>query len=124
MGYSLLSTLYIRSKLISGLVLSQEKSTEGVFTPTQVEVPFTVLFDFFHFAKPDMSLSLSQSLFTGLTDLGRFRQDAQLTLYVKIITDFSFTIQLYDNYDNRPPGANAEKFDYGIVFSLTYMFSQ
>jgi len=71
-----------------------------------------------------MTLSMAQSLYGGLTELGRFRQDGQISLSWKIITDFSFSIKLYDNYDNRPPGENAAKVDYGVVFGLSYKFSQ
>lgn len=123
-GFMLLSSSHSRIKIMSGLVLNQEKSTEGVFTPTQMEAPFIILFDFYHFRKPDITLSVSQSLFAGITQWGRFRQDGQVNLSWKIIGDLSISLQVYDNYDNQPPGENAAKLDYGVVFGLSYKFSQ
>lgn len=123
-GFMLLASTHTRIKVMSGLVLNQEKSTDGVTTPTQMELPAIILFDFYHFRKPDITLSVTQSLFAGISQWGRFRQDGQLNLSWKIIGDLSINLQLYDNFDNRPPGENAAKLDYGIVFGLSYKFSQ
>ena len=97
---------------------------EGVSTPTQIELPVIFPFNFFHFSTPDMSVGMIQSLFVGVTQGGRFRQEGQLNLYYKLFHDFSISVQLYDYFDNQPPGQNAAKIDYGIVFGLNYRFSQ
>jgi hypothetical protein len=123
-GLSFLSSTNMRAKAISGIVLNQEKNTEGVETPTQVEVPLIVLFNFYHFRRPDMTLTAKQSFFAGITQAGRLRHDGEINLSVKIITDFSVNIRVYDHYDNQPPGETAEKIDYGVVFGLSYKFSQ
>lgn len=123
-GLSVVSSAHVQAKLLSGLVLSQEKSTDGKITPLQIELPVIFLFDFFHFRKPDITLNMTQSIYTGITQGGRFRQDGQLTLSWKIIRDFSVNLQLYDNFDNQPPGEDAAKLDYGVVFGLSYKFFQ
>jgi hypothetical protein len=124
MGLSVISTVHVRMKAITGVVFNQEKNTEGVETPTQVEIPLIVLFDFFSFKKPDMTLSFTQRFFASLTQKGRFRHDGNITITVKVVTDFSINLKLYDNFDNQPPGVNAAKFDYGTSFGLSYKFSQ
>ena len=123
-GLSVISSTFIQGKIISGIVLSQEKNTEEVVTPTQMELPVIFLLDFFHFRNPDMTLNMTQSLYTGITQAGRFRQDGQINLSWKVISDLSISLQLYDNFDNRPPGVNAAALDYGVVFGLSYKFSQ
>ena len=123
-GLAFISSVNIRAKALSGVVFNQEKNTEGVETPTQVEVPLIVLFNFYHFRRPDMTLTAKQSLFAGITQAGRFRHDGEINLSVKIITDFSVSLRLYDHYDNRPPGETGAKIDFGVVFGLSYKFSQ
>jgi hypothetical protein len=123
-GANFFSTEHTRAKLISGIVFSQEKSIEGETKPTQVDVPFYFDFSFFRFSKPDMTVNIKESLFIGLTQKGRIRQDGQFTLSWKLIQDFYINLQFYHNFDNQPPGQNSEKLDYGVVFGLTYKFSQ
>ncbi|HEX5024254.1 MAG TPA: DUF481 domain-containing protein [Agriterribacter sp.] len=123
-GINAISSSSIRTKLVTGLVFNQELSVENVKTPTQMELPLILLFSFFRFNNPDLSLNLQQSLYAGITQKGRFRQDAQINLTWKIISDLHLNLQLYDNFDNQPPGENAAKADYGVVFGVTYRFSQ
>lgn len=123
-GLSLVSTEHIRIKTLAGVAVSNEKSVEGEAKPVQFGAPVIVLFDFFHFRKPDLSVNMAQNLYFGISEKGRFRQDGQLNINIKIIADFYIDLQLYDNYDNRPPSEGTNKFDYGLVFGLKYKFSQ
>lgn len=122
-GCNLFSTEHTRMKLITGVVFNQEKSIEDIISPTQVDIPFMINFSFFRFNKPDMSVTLKENLFVGVTQKGRIRQDGQLTLNWKLIQDLYINLQFYHNYDNQPPGQNSEKLDFGVVFGLTYKFS-
>jgi len=123
-GANIFSTEHTRMKIISGIVFNQEKSIEQVTTPTQVDIPLMTNFSFFRFSKPDMTATLKENLFVGITQKGRIRQDGQLTLNWKLIQDFYINVQFYHNYDNEPPGQNSEKLDFGVVFGLTYKFSE
>jgi hypothetical protein len=123
-GANFFTTEHTRMKVITGIVLNQEKSIEGDVSATQVDAPVILNFSFFKFSKPDMTISLKENLFIGITQKGRIRQDGQLTTNIKLIQDFYINLQFYHNFDNQPPGQNSEKLDYGIVFGLTYKFSQ
>jgi len=123
-GCNFISTAHMRSKLITGLVLNQEKSVEKVSSPGQLDIPIILNFNFFRFSKPDLTVNIKEDLFVGITKKGRLRQDGQLNIGWKIFTDFYINLQFYHNYDNQPPGQNSEKLDYGTVFSLSYKFSQ
>ena len=122
-GVNFFSTEQTRMKVITGIVFNQEKSIEDVETPTQVDIPVMMNFSFFRFSKPDMTVTLKENLFMGITQKGRIRQDGQLSLNWKLIQDFYINVQFYHNYDNQPPGQNSEKLDFGVVFGLTYKFS-
>ena len=123
-GANLFSTEYTRMKAITGIVFNQERSIEGTTSPTQVDIPVLLNFSFFRFSKPDMTVTLKENLFIGVTQKGRIRQDGQFNLNLKVIQDFYINLQFYHNYDNQPPGENSQKVDYGVVFGLTYKFSQ
>jgi hypothetical protein len=123
-GCNFLSTTHTRIKAITGVVFSQELSIEGVQSPTQVDIPIIVNFNFFRFHRPDLTINMREDLFFGVTNKGRIRQDGQFNITWKIFGDFSFNLQFYHNYDNQPPGENSEKLDYGVVFGVSYKFSQ
>jgi hypothetical protein len=123
-GYTFISSRSWRGLGIVGPVLSQEKNTEGEVEPTQLELPFIIKFDFFHFRQPDMTASLTNDVIAGITQLGRVRQDATFNISWKIAKDFNINLKLYDNYDNQPPGKTGAAVDYGVVFGLSYSFFQ
>jgi len=123
-GANFFSTEHTRMKAITGVVFNQEKSIEDVKSATQVDIPLLLNFSFFRFSKPDMTITLKENVFFGITQKGRIRQDGQLTMNIKIVQDFYINLQFYHNFDNQPPGQNSEKLDYGVVFGLTYKFSQ
>jgi hypothetical protein len=123
-GANFFSTEHTRVKTITGVVFSQEKNIEGIASPTQIDIPLYMDFSFFKFSKPDMTIVLKEDFFLSLTQQGRIRQDGQLTVNWKLIQDFYINLQFYHNYDNQPPGQNSEKLDYGVVFGLSYKFSQ
>jgi len=123
-GCNFISTTHMRSKLITGVVFNQEKSVEGVSSPTQVDIPVILNFNFFRFSRPDLTVNIKEDLFVGITKKGRIRQNGQFTITWKIFGDFSINLKFYHNYDNQPPGQNSEKLDYGAIFGLSYKFSQ
>jgi hypothetical protein len=119
-----ISAPQVRLKTATGIVFNQELSTEGEKRPT-VEIPWVNSFNFFSFRKPEMNLQSTQNLYFSLSQKGRIRHDGQIKLSWEIINDLSINITLYDNYDSRPPGgATANDLDFGVVFGLTYSFSQ
>lgn len=122
--YSLISTNHVRFRTGTAIVFNQELNTEGVHSPNQVEIPLVNTFNFFSFSKPELDLSSTQNIYFSLTTKGRIRHDGQIKLTWKIITDFSINLSFYDNYDSKPPGENAATIDYGVVFGLSYSFSQ
>jgi Protein of unknown function, DUF481 len=105
-----------------GLVFNQEKSTEGTSSGNLAEIFTQLQLNFFKFTKPEVKFDITQTIYMGITDKGRFRSDGEFNLSWEIARNFKLTFQVYNNYDNRPPVATSSNFDYGIVFGLSYFF--
>lgn len=80
---------------------------------------FGVTFSTFRFGKLDVN---SQTLlFPSLSDPGRFRMSSQSNLRIELVRNFNWSLQLYENYDSRPP-ISAPKNDLGVTTSLGWTF--
>jgi len=106
---------------LSGLTFNQEKSTAGTTPGLLLEVPLILKFDFFKYARPDIQISSTQSVFFSLSQAGRIRYDNNTTFSWQIIRYFYVTLNPYSNYDSQPPEGSS-KLDYGITFNISYKF--
>ena len=59
--------------------------------------------------------------FPSLSDPGRLRLSSQSGLRIELIRNFNWNLDLYENYDTRPP-VNAPKNDLGITTSIGWTF--
>ena len=107
---------------ISGISLSQEKSTEGIASGPLVEIPFMLKFNYYHPRHPDIEISSSQTAYFSLSEAGRIRVDGKTSFSWQIVRYFYLTLTPYTNYDSKPPAGNSSKFDFGIVFGVSYKF--
>jgi putative salt-induced outer membrane protein YdiY len=76
----------------------------------------------FDFASPKTNLTAKAVLYPSLTESGRYRTDASLSLRREIVSDFYLDLSFYQAYDSDPPDVAAEKTDYGVITSLGYSF--
>lgn len=109
-------------RALTGLVVNQEKSTEGIEFPTQVEIPLNFYLEFFKFSDPNISISTNQTAYFSITDAGRVRWDGDTRISWEIINDLALSVQFYHNFDNRPPSGSSRNWDYGTVIGLKYVF--
>jgi hypothetical protein len=121
-GNKFLTGKHVYTWARGGMVLNQEKSTEQVTTGTLAELFGQLEFNFFRFAKPEISLRFAQAFYYGLSQSGRFRNDGETNLSWEIFNDFDVNLTFYNNYDSKPPVENSRKFDFGIVFGISYSF--
>lgn len=119
-GYNIISTSHTRFSAISGLVINQEKSFNESSVNFTSEIPFVLNLDFFRFTKPEISLSVDNSLFASLTQRGRVRLDGEIRYDWKVISDFTLNLRFYYNFDNKPLSGSGSNFDYGTVFGIGY----
>ena len=76
----------------------------------------------FRLNTPKTTLTSQLVLYPSLTESGRYRGTADVSLRKEIIEDFFFELAFYYDYDSEPPGEATAKDDYSIVTSLGYTF--
>jgi hypothetical protein len=106
---------------ITGISLSEEKSTEGATSNLLYEVPVSFIFNFYKSQNPDIQISSTQTVYFSLSQAGRVRYEGNTNFSWQLIRYFYLNINPYVNFDNQPPGGGST-FDYGIVFGLSYKF--
>lgn len=121
-GYKVVISKNFQTMGMAGLSISQERSTSGTDENFLTEIPAGFSLDYFKFSHPNMQISSSHVLYAGITQWGRIRYDSSTTLAWELFKDFSFSLNLYLNYDNQPPDPTAGKSDYGTVIGLSYKF--
>lgn len=67
-------------------------------------------------------MQFAQTFYYSLSQTGRFRNDGKTTITWEIFKDFNLSLEPYNNYDSKPPVEGSDKFDYGIVFGIKYIF--
>jgi Protein of unknown function, DUF481 len=121
-GNKFITSKHVYAWTRGGLVLNQEKSTEGNFSGTLSELFGQVQFNFFRFTKPEIHFDLTESFYYSLSESGRFRNDGSTNLKWEIIEDLDLSLNFYSNYDSKPPGEEGKNFDFGVTFGVSYSF--
>jgi putative salt-induced outer membrane protein YdiY len=68
-----------------------------------------------------LNLNSQAFVFPSLSEPGRLRLTSQSSLRIELIRNFYWNLQLYENYDTRPP-VHAAKNDLGVTTSLGWTF--
>ncbi len=121
-GYKVVVSKSFQIMGITGVAVSQERSTSGDDQNFLFELPIGFYLNFYRFSHPDIQISSKHTLYVGLTQWGRIRYDSSTTFAWELFKDFSFSLNLYLNYDNQPPDVTTGKIDYGTVIGLAYKF--
>jgi Protein of unknown function, DUF481 len=121
-GNKLVIKKNLRLLATTGISFSQEKSTEGVQSGLQLDIPVAFQFNFYQFHHPDIQISSTQTVYFGISQQGRIRYDGTTNFSWQLIRYFYLTISPYNNFDSNPPAGNGSHFDYGIVMGLSYKF--
>ena len=121
-GNKVISREHLEVIAISGIALNQEKSTEKEKSGVLYEIPVIFRLNFYKFRNPNIQLGTVQSIFFSLSEKGRVRYEGNTNFSWELVKDFSFTVNLYNNFDSKPPPGSLSKFDYGIVMGLSYKF--
>ena len=67
------------------------------------------------------NLTATASILPALSQPGRVRFDTNVSYYIKLISNLSWNITFYGNWDNRPP-AGISGSDYGTSSGLSWTF--
>jgi len=105
-----------------GISANQEVPTEGPAI-ANVEATFSLSYSFFTYDFPKTDLSVSLASYPSLNDLGRVRVSTDVKIKRDVFTsDYFLALTVYDDYDSRPPTADAKTNDVGVTFSIGWKF--
>ncbi len=102
-----------------GAVYNTELNFEGVGVES-VEAPVKLSYRFKNYRDPNLSITLTQNVYFGITQQGRIRHDGEVRMAYEIINNLSLTVSFYDNYDSQSPATGESLLDYGVVSGITY----
>lgn len=105
-----------------GLMLNQERSTDEVNSSTLAEAFAQIELNFFRFYKPKINFVTAQTIYYSLSQSGRFRNDGETSITWEVWRNFNLTLTANNNYDSKPPVEGSDKFDFSIVFGISYTF--
>jgi hypothetical protein len=122
LGRYLKNTNQTKISVLGGLAwqsTSYQPSIVPVGTQNLAAAVIAADVNLFRFNKTN--LSVAASLFPGLSEPGRVRFNTNTTYYIKLISNLSWNLSFYGNWDNRPP-AGFSGSDYGSSSGLTWTF--
>jgi len=123
-GWQPLTDNHNRLLAAGGLSYNQEQSVETGQFSGNLDALFTVNYKRFYYSTPKLSINASYLIYPGLSDWGRLRMQADLNVSVEIFKDFQTGLVFYYSYDNKPPQGSLSTNDYGILFSIGYIFGK
>jgi len=102
----------------SGL-FSQERYAGDDSTPNG-EVAAGTSLQIFIYGDHDIDLNTSFQVIPSLTDAGRVRMSLNSSISYELFRDFYLGLNVFDQYDSRPPQTGAEKNDVSVTTSIGY----
>ena len=104
-----------------GAALGREVPVEGP-SVTNVDALIALTASLFSYEFPETNIDLGVMAFPGLSEPGRLRLNTSVKCRRELFKNFSFSINGYDTYDNRPPSSGASKNDLGFSLSIGWQF--
>ena len=121
-GRNLVQTNRTLLQVAGGLSVNREEPVDAP-SVTNVEALATVRYSFFTYDFPKTEVLLQGKLFPSLSNTGRVRVGIDSKVRRAIITnDLYIAINVFDEYDNRPPTGGAQSNDVGMTFSVGWRF--
>jgi hypothetical protein len=108
--------------IYGGLTGNREQYSDSDDIGYNAEGLLNVQYEAFRYDTPKLDFSTSLSVFPSLTTGGRVRTNFSARLSYEIFKDFYITLDGFYNYDNKPPGRDPVKHDYGIDAGITWSF--
>lgn len=103
----------------SGLQLITE-NTSGDGEEQNVELYLSTHFRTWRFSTPELDVDLRFNVYPNLTDTGRLRSDADVTIRWEIIEDLFFDITAYGSFDNQSDAQ--DDFDYALTTGIGWKY--
>ena len=107
--------------IYGGAAYTRERYTALLGEPQSSNAEALVGLDFYRFKFKTTDLSSRLIVYPSMSDPGRVRMALDANLRVEIFKDFYVGLNLYENFDSRPP-VNALRNDLGISTSVGWKF--
>ncbi len=120
-GRRLIRGYRMRLGLLGGAVFTREQFIAKQ-EQSNVEGLAALRFDYFRFSGKEADISTTLVFYPSMSDRGRFRIDLTSRVHYEIVNDFYFSVNLFDNFDSRPPTVDTERNDFGISTTVGYKF--
>ncbi len=106
--------------LIGGLQLVSEEDSQGEGTES-VEGLLVANYRTWSFSSPDLELVTGLRVYPGITESGRLRADADITLSWEVIGDLDLNLTASSSYDNES-NDDGDDYDYSITTGVAWEF--
>src|SRR6188768_682275 len=115
-----------QQRLLTGAGLSFNVEDRGDSTGYKSNLEGLVMIQYkkFRYIFPKISIDAQYLLYPSLSDWGRVRMDLQVNTSYEFFKDFNVGLSFYDSYDNRPSAKAASTNDFGINFTIGYIFGK
>lgn len=123
---------YVGRKIINssftklGVFIGGAGNNENTFSSNEdsynAEALTGISFNTYRYDDPELNISSSFTLYQGINNFDRRRFDFAVNIRWEILKDLFFAINLYNNFDSKPPDTDTSRNDYGIVSSIGYSF--
>ena len=123
-GWQPLTDNHNRLLASGGISYNQEQSIETSKFSGNLDGLFEVAYKRFYYSAPRLFIDADYLIFPGFTDWGRIRMQADLNASVEIFKDFQTGLVFYYSYDSKPPQGSSSTNDYGIMFTVGYLFGK
>ena len=108
--------------LILGPVYNREEVTDSSEVDDSAEALVGLAFRRFKRGSHSPSVLFSLETYTNLSETPRFRTALNFQVSWKVIGNFSFSVQVNNNYDSDPPGTDPNKNNLVMTSSVGYTF--
>jgi len=110
--------------LLGGFTLTNEqfRAEEGDLLPRKSTGEGLLGFEWRSTRFWGIELSTRLTAHPNLVQTGRYRIEYDSGAAIPLIAGFTWNVNLFDRYDNRPPREELERNDYGMVSSLGFSF--
>jgi len=105
----------------AGVAVNNERSVDGE-SSQNVEGLFTFRASYFTYDRPKTNVDVSLTYYPSLSNLGRHRLQLDSAVKRELLKDFFVALNVFDSFDSRPPSADADKNDVGIVLSIGWSY--
>ena len=107
-----------------GLAFNLEDRGDSTSYKSNLESLFMIQYKKFRYIFPKISIDAQYILYPSISNWGRVRMDLQVNTSYEFFKDFNVGLSFYDSYDNRPSSKAASSNDFGINFTIGYIFGK